>query len=146
MLWRETFYFDKNCFSRRIHSKLSGFQKSAFLFQDWERYFYQNFQVFPCGFKIRWRNCKRAGRFCFLLLERITGREYLWLEWDVCGCPELTSKGFSGLTHIIEIAMSLVFIAILSLELFPAAKSAKLMSPGAQFNHQIQISSLLPKG
>lgn len=64
---------------------------------------------------------------------------------SICGCPEPTSKGLSGLTHIIEIAMALVFIAVLLLELFTAAKSAKLMSPGAQFSHQIQISSLLPR-
>lgn len=58
---------------------------------------------------------------------------------------EPTSMGLS-VTHIIEIAMALVSIAVLLLELFTAAKSAKLMSPGAQFNHQIQIRSFCPSG
>lgn len=49
------------------------------------------------------------------------------------------------LTHIIEIAMALVSIAVLLLRLFTAAKSAKLMSPGAQFNHQIQIEAFCPR-
>lgn len=65
--------------------------------------------------------------FCFLCTRKNYRQKIPGLQQDVCGYLELASKGLSSLANIIEISMALVFIVVFLLELFTAAKSAKLM-------------------